>query len=390
MNNLALLMRGSTGEPRFTQSIVRTDTGLDVVFADGGEPVSFSWFWLRDHGVDDASLDPATLQRRVDTFTIPGDIAPSDVAIDEANEEILIDWPDAPQTRITGHVLASAVGRVLHTRDLASPVETVLWGKDAPLADSPAVTFDAVINTEAGRRAWVENIVRYGFSVVDGVPSTEAATRALAESISRVHETIFGRMWMLSAELEDHGDSAYSTQYLEPHTDSSYYHNAPGLQMFNCLEFAGKGGESVQVDGFAIAERIREQDPEAWELLTQIRIPAHYIEPGVHLRAERPTLRLNSQGELVQVTWNNYDRAPFVLPPGEEKAFYRAYGVFHEHVMDQDNWHKIPLRPGKVLIFDNWRNLHGRMGYVGKRVFSGCYLSRAQFESTLRVMLESD
>jgi len=35
---------------------------------------------------------------------------------------------------------------------------------------------------------------------------------------------------------------------------SSYYYNAPGLQMFNCLEFEGKGGESTQVDGFAIAE----------------------------------------------------------------------------------------------------------------------------------------
>ncbi len=70
----------------------------------------------------------------------------------------------------------------------------------------------------------------------------------------------------------------------------------------------------------------------------------------------------------------------------EAERFYHAYGLFHDHAMNQDNWLKIPLRPGMVLIFDNWRNIHGRMGYVGKRVFCGCCQSRWTFESKLRVL----
>jgi trimethyllysine dioxygenase len=120
--------------------------------------------------------------------------------------------------------------------------------------------------------------------------------------------------------------------------------------------------------------------------LTEVVVPARYLEPGVHLTAERPTLRLNSKGELVQVTFNNYDRAPFLLDDDAMRRFYHAYGLFHRHVMDQDNWLKIPLRPGTALIFDNWRNLHGRMGYVGKRVFCGCYTNRAELDSKLRVL----
>ncbi len=385
MTNLALIDPAADGHTRFLERIVETDDGLVVTFADG-PAVTFSWFWLRDHGIDAASLDPDTLQRRVDTFAIGADIAPDGVRIDADRELVEIDWRDAPPTRITGRVLAEAAGRTAESRPLASDRERRLWGRHAPLTELPTVAYDAVISSDAALHDWLRNIVVYGFSLVKGVPSTEAATRLLAERIGRIEETIFGGLWTLSADLKDHGDTAYTTQYLEPHTDSSYYHDAPGLQLFNCLQFAGKGGESVQVDGFAIAERIREDDPEAFRTLTEVSVPARYLEPGVHLRAERPPLRLDARGELVQVTFNNYDRAPFHLPEPEMRRFYQAYRLFHAHVMDQDNWLKIPLRPGLALIFDNWRNLHGRMGYVGKRVFAGCYVNRTELESKLRVL----
>ncbi|MDX1500428.1 MAG: trimethyllysine dioxygenase [Woeseiaceae bacterium] len=385
MSNLALIDPAIDSKTRYLERIVETEDGLEVTFP-GGPAAAFSWFWLRDHGVDEASLDPDTLQRRVDTFAMADDVAPTAVRIEAEADRVEIEWPDAPPTRITGRVLAEAAGLTAEARPLASDRERRLWGRHAPLTELPAVAYDAVITSDAALHDWLRNIVVYGFSLVKGVPSTEDATRVLAERIGRIEETIFGGLWTLSAELKDHGDTAYSTQYLEPHTDSSYYHDAPGLQLFNCLAFAGKGGESVQVDGFAIAERIRKEDPEAYRTLTEVSVPARYLEPGVHLRAERPPLRLDARGQLVQVTFNNYDRAPFHLPAAEMQRFYRAYRLFHAHVMDQDNWLKIPLRPGLALIFDNWRNLHGRMGYVGKRVFAGCYINRAEFESRLRVL----
>jgi len=366
--------------------VSKTPLGLDVVFAGESEPVNFSWFWLRDHGIDEDSLDPQTLQRRVNTFTIPKDICASDVVFDKDKQLIEIYWPDAPTTTISGSLLSGIGERTAESHELAPRRKRILWDKDARLTELPSVPHDKVIAGDEGLREWLENIVVFGFSLVEGVPSTEEATKALAERIGIIEETIFGGVWMLSAEMQDHGDTAYSTQFLEPHTDGTYYHDAPGLQMFNCLEFDGKGGESVQIDGFAIAERIRQDDPEAYRKLTEINVPGHYLEPGVHLRAERPPFRLNSRGKLVQVTFNNYDRAPFRLSDADAERFYHAYGLFHKHATNQDNWLKIPLRPGMCLIFDNWRNLHGRMGYVGKRVFCGCYQSRWTLESKLRVL----
>lgn len=39
---------------------------------------------------------------------------------------------------------------------------------------------------------------------------------------------------------------------------------------------------------------------------------------------------------------------------------------------------------GRVVFFDNWRVLHGRAEFTGKRVFGGAYMSRRDFMSAAR------
>ena len=48
-------------------------------------------------------------------------------------------------------------------------------------------------------------------------------------------------------------------------------------------------------------------------------------------------------------------------------------------------WHRV-LRPGDALLFDNWRVLHGRLAYTGKRTLCGAYLNHEDFESRLRLL----
>jgi trimethyllysine dioxygenase len=44
------------------------------------------------------------------------------------------------------------------------------------------------------------------------------------------------------------------------------------------------------------------------------------------------------------------------------------------------------LLPGTVLLFDNWRTLHGRRAYQGFRRLCGAYLNKEDFDSKLRVL----
>ncbi|MFT5209398.1 MAG: trimethyllysine dioxygenase [Flavobacterium sp.] len=362
-----------------------TDSGLLVHFEDSLQQL-FSWFWVKDHGTDEVSLDQDTLQRMVNTFAIPRNIMCKSLEFDTANQLIDLLWSDDTRSTISAYMLASVVKQTPSRHELAPQKPRVFWDKGNSLQQLPAVEFQAIIESDEGLLECLENIHVYGFSLLHNVPPNETATTEMANRIGRVQETIFGKMWPLSSDLTDHGDTAYTNSYLEPHTDGTYYNDAAGLQMFNCLEIDCKGGESIQVDAFAIAERIKREDPEAYKTLSEIIVPAHYMETGVHLRAEHPTFNHDREGQLVQVSFNNYDRAPFLLSDEDDERFHHAYALFHKHAIDQDNWLKIPLQSGTTLIFDNWRNMHGRMGYVGKRVFYGCYHSRAEYESKLRVL----
>ncbi len=362
------------------------DGGLSAAWGGGHAPSTFDWFWLRDHGEDEASLDPKTLQRRVETFAIPADLRAVSAALEAGGRRLRLEWSDGgPPSLYSSEQLAALAGLAPGDEALAPDLPRRPWAQGSLPDPLPSVAFPEVLAGEAGRRAWLENIHVWGFSLVTEVPGDEAATRALALRIGPIRETIFGGLWTLSAEIAEHDDTAYSTQFLAPHTDSTYSHDAPGLQMFNCLEFDGRGGESILVDGLAIAETLRNERPEDFAILTRVMVPGRYVEPGVHLRAERPAIRLDGNGDFLQLSFNNYDRAPFRLPEAEMAAFYRAYGELNRRVNDRANWLTVPLRPGTALIFDNWRTLHGRMGYAGKRVFCGCYHNREDFESRLRV-----
>lgn len=364
------------------EEIHSSPEGLTVVWREG-EASTYPWLWLRDHGEDAGSQNAKTRQRQVDTFNIDENIRARSVRLSADGTTVFVQWSPGDATHVTAARLAGSIGRGRHQ------VDHRLWRRGFMPDPVPTIDYEHVQSSETGVLDWLKLIHRWGFTVVTNTPQTADGTARLAERIGPVQSTIFGDYWRLSNEVTEHEDTAYSNQYLSPHTDASYSHDAPGLQMFNCLEFDGSGGESVLVDGFAVAAEMAERSPQWYKILTEVLIPGRYIEPGVHLVAERPALRLNRFGELVQVTFNNYDRAPFMPPAGQVQTFYAAYREFNRLSTNEENWIKIALRPGMALIFDNWRCLHGRMAYLGKRVFYGCYLSRELYESRLRCLSES-
>ena len=69
--------------------------------------------------------------------------------------------------------------------------------------------------------------------------------------------------------------------------------------------------------------------------------------------------------------------------PNREKAnkFWKeALTIFDKEMQ----WRQI-LKPGQLLIFNNWRVLHGRSEFSGKRKMSGCYINKEDFESVCRI-----
>ena len=154
----------------------------------------------------------------------------------------------------------------------------------------------------------------------------------------------------------------------------------------HCIRRDAEGGNNQLIDGLAIAETMREKNPSAFEILCDIKIPGRYIKPDTYLQAHRPVFRVNDDREVIQVSFNNHDRAPFRLDNNEMVCFYEAYGIFHNLANQANRQFELCLEPGTVLTFDNWRLLHARSALTGYRQLCGGYHNREDFESRLRAL----
>jgi len=204
------------------------------------------------------------------------------------------------------------------------------------------------------------------------------------ERMAYIRSSIFGGFSIWDNKLENPDDTAFTSLAIEPHTDGTYVHDAPGLQTLHCIKRDSIGGENQLIDGLAIAEKMRYEHPEAFNILCNVNIPGRYIKPDTYLEAHRPLFRVNDNGDVIQVSFNNHDRAPFRLENDLMVKFYDAYKIFHNLANDPSRQFEFMLDPGKVLTFDNWRLLHARSSLTGYRQLCGGYHNREDFESKLR------
>ncbi|MGZ4790685.1 MAG: trimethyllysine dioxygenase [Ilumatobacteraceae bacterium] len=358
-----------------------TDSCLHVTWDDGVESW-YPWLWLRDHAHDAATIHPVTQQRQLDTASLPPDLRATSVVAD--NGVARLTWLGGTETSEVPVDFLRRF-RTPQVARIAPAPGPVVWDA-AAIAELPVrVAFDSVMQNDDGVRHWLTTVATYGFAIVTGTPTTTAATEDLIRRVGYVRETIFGGFWEFTADLSK-ADLAYTNLHLSAHTDGTYCHDAPGLQMLHCLYFDGTGGDSTLVDGFKIADVLRMTEPELFATLSSVAIPGQYIGDGAHLMSARPVFRHDHSGVLVQVSYNNSDRAPFLLAPDEMARLYAALRAFDRLANSEAmQWRQV-LRPGEALLFDNWRVLHGRYAYTGKRTMCGAYLNHEDFESRLRLL----
>ncbi|GAA5990070.1 hypothetical protein JCM10908_005809 [Rhodotorula pacifica] len=368
----------------------------------GGERTSFSYMWLRDHCREERSYHPQTRQRLVDTTKIPSDYRPASVEAEK--EGLRVNWPETafesayssfyPWSFLIEH----AYNPSLVKQETLPGVNQhkVYWDKSIA-RDPPMVEYEQVMNTEEGIWQWLKRIDIYGFCLVSGIPGTPEATEALIRRIAFIRETHYGGFWDFTANLE-HGDLAYSDVRLEAHTDTTYFTDPCGLQLFHLLSpsTSHTGGHNLLVDGFRAARVLRDQHPEHYDLLSSLPIPSHAsgygsasMPSGVHMRPLRryPVFNHDENGELVMVRWNGDDRGVVGGESFEGEMMDRWYEALRtwEGILRSDEaqlWSKMEV--GTAVIFDNLRVLHGRSAFSGSRRLCGAYVNGDDYRSRLR------
>ena len=167
--------------------------------------------------------------------------------------------------------------------------------------------------------------------------------------------THYGGFYDFTADLASK-DTAYTSLALGAHTDTTYFTDPVGLQMFHILSHTdGSGGESLLVDGFYAAEVLRKEDPGAYRLLSETLIPAHASgNEGISIQPSAPSPVLKHHPvtkQLMQVRWNNDDRATMDTwrSEAELEAFYDAARKWSLILRRPDVEYREQLRPGRPL-----------------------------------------
>ena len=345
----------------------------------GGEASLFSYFWLRDNARDSISFDSQSHQRELFTAMVPFDIAPDEVKLRNDGQFICIKWPDLENFVDYESDFLSSYLKPTNVTDLPDPK---LWDSNNMTSDLISIEYRFAL-TRSGTAEFLKKIAEYGFVLVKNCPCEQASVASVVDNIGYIRETIFGGLWEFEAN-ETMADTAYTPKELRPHTDSTYSLDAPGLQILLCLDYDAVGGESVIVDGFRVAHQLLQDDSPLYSALSEIEVTGVYKGDGSNLQASRPILRHDSAGRLIQLTFNNYDRAPMRLVEPQMTQLYSGIRYLDRLFNSSTFQWRHQLKPGEMLVFDNWRLLHGRGAFQGKRKMAGAYINREDFLSALR------
>eukprot|EP00099_Drosophila_melanogaster_P023187 NP_650886.1 uncharacterized protein Dmel_CG4335 [Drosophila melanogaster] len=350
------------------------------------QSIEINEFWLRDHCRCVECLNFETNQRRYDVLDLPADIMPLDVKYDGMN--LQVQWSDAHKSNYDlDFIFDSQLERLIGRRSKSTNLTP--WNRSIILQNERHLRFPLpqLVSSDNEVRSLVESLVRYGIVFIDDVAPTANMTELALRRVFPLMKTFFGEMWTFS-DNPDHADTAYTKLYLGSHTDNTYFCDAAGLQALHCIEHSGSGGENFFVDGLHVVHELKRRYPAAYDVLCSVQVPGEYIEKGEHHYHTAPIIQVDPlTQEFVQLRLNVYDRAVFnTIPQAEMAEFYDSLRQLLLIVRDKQQQWALKLCPGSIVLFDNWRVLHGREAYTGSRTMSGSYVQRTDFLSKARVL----
>tara|TARA_B110000438_G_scaffold275873_1_gene297167 strand:+ start:1205 stop:2293 length:1089 start_codon:yes stop_codon:yes gene_type:complete len=228
-----------------------------------------------------------------------------------------------------------------------------------------------------------------GFVIITNLSSKEGTVVNFAENLGPIRATNFGKYFDVISKPNPN-DLAYTALGLSVHSDNPYRKPIPGIQLLHCISNNAKGGDSTLVDGLAIANYLKLNEKQYFEILTSTEILFHFTDKDVILENWGKLIELDSNNDFKQIRFSG--RLDYVPALDIEKLtlFYKARKRLYELCSSKEFIINFRLDSGMLMMFDNHRLLHGRTKYdpsSGNRHLQGCYIEHDATEGKLRRLL---
>lgn len=354
-----------------------TNDFLEITWGDG-HVSKFHHLWLRDNCSCTKCGDHESGSRFQSFIAIPEDIKPS--VVESHGDSIKVIWAqdghesEYPIAWLRRHCYSDKA-RAVAVR------QRVLW--DSTLTTPPTASFERALSDPLERYKLFSQVNCYGFVVVRDVGIGPEQTMELANLLGYIRDTHFGRMTDLT--LRDSGMhlSDYSVQIL-PHTDETYRTLPTGINIFHCIIPSGDGGGiSTLVDSHLCANKLREADPTAFQLLSTTPIRHARRAQNEIIESQLPPFTLDHKGDVSEVRLNERTMSAICVAPDQVRSVYSALRKAFVLAYSKQNRYEYRLAAGEALVFDNLRVLHGRTIFRGTRLLRQTNVMRDEFYARL-------
>jgi gamma-butyrobetaine dioxygenase len=349
----------------------------------GGHHSEYHSLWLLDNSPE--HRDEHNGQRRIDILDLPEDPEISDVAF--GDEWIEVTWAALGKSaRFPVQWLEDRCNCNAHIFPPIAPrPELTLW-RTEDAGRFCEMEYREFCGSASARARWLRAAASWGIAFLRGVLCEEREILLVASFVGWLRETNYGRVFNVAVNPRPN-NLAYTNTALGLHTDNPYREPVPGLQILHCLKSAD-GGESLFVDGFAVAETLRQMDADAFDQITRTKVEFRFQDASTELSTCRPLIQLHEDGSIAAVHYNSRSIAPLKLPADSVAVFYRAYRRFALLLSDPRFQVRMHLNAGDLVLFDNHRVLHGRTAFSSSepRRLQGVYLDHDGLLSNLAAL----
>lgn len=343
--------------------------------------------WLRDNCACTKCRHPKALERTF-MFIDHGRPVVSSASVLPDEDTIAVDFKTGSEAHRSIYTFGWLRAHD-HQASAGSARDTTLELWDANFASTlPRFEYAQYMHSPTSLRAWIQSLQRYGIVMLVDVPQIPGTLLEVAHRIGPVRSSNFGEHYDV-VSMPNPNASAYTDMGLELHTDLANWRLPPDIQMLCCLKSSVQGGESVFVDGFRIAEDLRTNHAEVFELLSSQPIEFRFHDETCDIRTSAPVIELDRDGRVMRVRFNNWLRSAKAVSEQQMGPLYAALETFWRKLRDARYRLNLRLEPGQLITYFNNRVLHGRAAFDGKsgeRHLQGCYLNLEDLESKLRLL----
>ncbi|KAF1012293.1 MAG: Gamma-butyrobetaine dioxygenase [Pseudomonas fluorescens] len=356
---------------------------LRVQWADG-RVSPFHHQWLRDNCPCPECVYSVTREQVLEIVDVVDDLGADSARIEHGF--LSVEWHGGHRSHYDpGWLRAHAYDDESRAERRAAKPKSRLWDTGFTL---PVFDYAAVMEDPKTLLQWLLALRDSGLTQVRGVPTEPGSLALIARRISFIRESNFGVLFNVQSRA-DADSNAYTAFNLPLHTDLPTRELQPGLQFLHCLVNDATGGESIFVDGFAIARALREEDPQAFRVLCEIPVEFRNKDRHSDYRRLAPIIALDAWGDVAEIRMANFLRGAFEASVADMPLLYRAYRRFIAMTREARFRVVQRLNPGELWCFDNRRTLHARNAFdpaSGARHFQGCYIDRDELLSRILVL----